>query len=40
MGKIEPLPFFYMDGFGIKSPMKFDMSLNKETKQNLKFRRA
>ena len=30
--KIEPLIFFYKDGFGIKCPTKIDMPLNKESK--------
>ena len=33
IGWIVPLLFFYKDGFGIKSPIKVDMPLNKETKQ-------
>ena len=32
--KLVPLLFFYKDGFGIESPLKFDLPFDKETKQN------
>ena len=34
MGKIEPLPFFSKDGFGIKLHTMVDMPLNKENRRN------
>ena len=37
MDWIFTLLFFYKDNVGIKSPIKVDMLLNKETKPNLKM---
>ena len=36
---LEPLLLFYKDSFGIKSPLKFDMPLNKETNPNFGWNR-